>query len=155
MAFDIELMYNNEPMNKIKKTPSTIQTVSGVLRDESSVVDPVILIETSNPIAANYAYISEFSRYYYIRNWEAVRNGLWRCTMHTDVLKTFSEGILGSPCVVAKSTNRFNLFLNDGQYKCYQDEYVSVQKFPHGFNDEQDTYILIILGEKTQTPPES
>ena len=161
MAFDIELMYNNEPMNKISKTPQTITTVSGVLRDESSVVDPVILIETSNPVkfnisdltASNYAYISEFSRYYYIRNWEAVRTGLWRCTMHTDVLKTFSEGILGSPCVVAKSTNRFNLFLNDGQYKCYQDEYVSVQKFPHGFNDEQDTYILIILGEKTQTPP--
>ena len=163
MAFQIQFYYNNEPMNKISKSlDGKLQfTCSGTLRDESSVVDPVILIEYQGsednltPVAANYAYINMFKRYYYIRNWEAVRNGLWRCTMHTDVLKTFSEGILGSPCVVAKSTNKFNLFLNDGQYKCYQDEYVSVQKFPHGFNDEQDTYILIILGEKTQTPPES
>lgn len=156
MAFDIDFHYNNEPMNKIKKTINSgtlLFTCSGVLRDESSVVDPVILIETTNPTAANYAYINEFSRYYYIRNWEAVRNGLWRCTMHCDVLKTFSEGILGSPCVVAKSSNRFNLFLNDSDYKCYQDEYVSVQTFPHGFQDHYNSYILILIGDKTDTPP--
>lgn len=156
MAFQIQFHYNNEPMNKISKTidGSTLQfTCSGTLRDESSVVEPVILIEHENPVAANYAYIASFNRYYYIRNWDAVRTGLWRCTMHTDVLKTFSEGILGSPCVVAKSSNRFNLNLNDGQYKCSQNEYVSVQKFPHGFDEQLDCYILIILGDKTQTPP--
>lgn len=152
MAFEIKLMYNNEPMNKISKTPQTISTVTGVLRDESSVVDPVILIETSNPIAANYAYIGSFSRYYFIRNWEAVRNGLWRCTMHTDVLKTFAEGILGSPCIVARSTSKKNYFLNDNMLLRQQNEYVFSQNFPSGFDLNNSRFILSLIGDRTQNP---
>lgn len=158
MAFDIQFQYNNEPMNKISKTPQDVgNPISGVLRDESSIVDPIILVELEemHVLSANYAYISEFHRWYYIRNWEAVRNGVWRVTMHTDVLKTFSEGILGSPCIVAKSSNRFNLMLNDGDYKCNQDIYVSTQKFPNGFDAGHGCYILTLLGEKTTTPPSS
>lgn len=150
MAFEIKLMYNNEPMNKISKTPQEIRTVSGVLRDESSIVDPIILIETANPIAANYAYIGEFNRYYFIRNWEAVRNGLWRCTMHTDVLKTFAEGILGSPCIVARSTSKKNYFLNDNMLLRQQNEYVFTQNFPSGFNLNNSRFILSLIGDRTQ-----
>ena len=153
MAFTIQLMYNNEPMNKITKSPVSVgDPISGTLRDESSIVDPVILLETANPKAANYAYIEEFSRYYYIRNWEAVRNGLWRCTMHCDVLKTFSEGILGSPCVVAKSSNRFNLYLNDTRYKVKQNDLISVEKFSNGFNIGNSEYVITMFGDRTQTP---
>lgn len=152
MAFEIKLMYNNEPMNKISKTPQEISTVTGVLRDESSVVDPVILIETSNPISANYAYIEAFSRYYFIRNWEAVRNGLWRCTMHTDVLKTFAQGILGSPCIVGRSTSKKNYFLNDNMLLRQQNEYVFSQNFPSGFNLNNSRFILALIGDRTQNP---
>lgn len=156
MAFDIDFHYNNEPMNKITKNigNNTKQfTCTGVLRDESSVVDPVILIEHTNPVSANYAYIAEFRRYYYIRNWEAVRSGLWRCTMHTDVLKTFSEGILGSPCVVSKSSNRFNLYLNDNDYKIKQNDLISTQVFPNGFDIGDIRFVLTLLGNRDQTGP--
>lgn len=156
MAFQIDFHYNNEPMNKITKNigNGTLQfSCSGVLRDESSVVDPVILIEYTNPVAANYAYIAEFRRYYYIRNWEAVRSGLWRCTMHTDVLKTFSEGILGSPCVVSKSSNRFNLYLNDNDYKIKQNDLISTQAFPNGFDIGNIRFVLTLLGNRDQTGP--
>ena len=68
MSFSIVFMYNNEPMNKIGKTPETKFTLEGTLKEESSIVDPVILIEKDNPIEANYAYIAEFERYYYIKD---------------------------------------------------------------------------------------
>lgn len=156
MAFQIDFHYNNEPMNKITKNigSNTLQfSCTGVLRDESSVVDPVILIEHANPVSANYAYIAEFRRYYYIRNWEAVRSGLWRCTMHTDVLKTFSEGILGSPCVVSKSSNRFNLYLNDNDYKIKQNDLISTQVFPNGFDIGNIRFVLTLLGNRDQHGP--
>lgn len=148
MSFNIVFMYNNEPMNKISKTPVEKFTLSGVLKEESSIVDPVILIEKDNPIEANYAYIAEFNRYYYIKDITSVRNGLWRITMHTDVLKTFSEGILNSPCIVAKSSSRFNLYLNDSDYKCLQDDIIMTKTFTSGFNLANSTFVAAILGDK-------
>lgn len=148
MSFPIVFMFNNEPMNKISKTPVEKFTLTGELRDESSIVDPVILIEKDNPIEANYAYIAEFNRYYYIKDITAVRTGLWRITMHTDVLKTFSEGILNSPCIVAKSSSRFNLYLNDSDYKCEQCDIVLTKKFPTGFNLANSMFVAAILGDK-------
>lgn len=151
--FQIQLIYNNEPMNKISKNvDNVINTLEGSLRDESSIVDPVIMIESENPITANYAFIPAFNRYYFIRNIEVVRTNLWRLTMHTDVLRTFSEGILGSPCIVAKSSNRFNMYLNDSNYKCFQNDYVSVQRFPSGFDYGDRCYVITIFGDKTLTP---
>ena len=148
MSFVIDFMYNNEPMNKISKTPQSVFQLTGTLRDESSVVDPIIMVEHSNPITANYAYIQEFSRYYYIKDIEAVRTGIWRITMHTDVLKTFSQGILNSPCIVAKSSSKFNLYLNDPDYKCQQNDVVMTQDFPTGFNLAESTYCALMFGDK-------
>lgn len=157
MSFDIKFMYNNEPMNKIGKTPVDKFTLSGVLKDESSIVDPVILVEKDDPLEANYAYIEAFHRYYYIKDITSVRNGVWRITMHTDVLKTFSEGILNSPCIVAKSSSKYNMYLNDADYKCLQDDIVMTKVFPHGFTpgNSGSRYSVCILGERTLVPPES
>ena len=148
MSFAIEFMYNNEPMNKISKTPTSLFTLTGDLKEESSIVDPVIIIESESPISANYAYIAEFNRYYYIRNIENVASKLWRITMHTDVLKTFSEGILNSPCIVAKSSSKFNLYLNDADYKCQQNDIVMSQVFPSGFNIAGSYYVITCLGDR-------
>mgnify|MGYP007133709515 CR=1 FL=1 len=148
MSFTIQFMYNNEPMNKITKSPSTVFSLTGTLRDESSIVDPVILVEYADPIDANYAYIEEFRRYYYITDITSVRTGLWRITMHTDVLKTFSEGILNSPCIVAKSSSRFNLYLNDSDYKCQQNDIVMTKNFPQVFNIAASYYVLSCLGDR-------
>lgn len=148
MSFVIDFMYNNEPMNKIQKTPQSLFQLTGTLKDESSIVDPVILVEKDDPISANYAYIAAFNRYYYIKNIEAVRNNLWRITMHTDVLKTFSEGILGSPCIVAKSSSRFNLYLNDENYKCQQNDIIMTKTFPQGFDIAGSYYVVTCLGDR-------
>ena len=148
MSFTIAFMYNNEPMNKINKSPEMKFTLTGNLVDECSIVDPVVLVEHENPIIANYAYIAEFNRYYYIKDITAVRTNLWRVTLHTDVLKTFSEGILNSPCIVSKSSSRFNLYLNDADYKCLQCDVVMSQTFPQGFDITGSYYVITCLGDK-------
>lgn len=163
MAFPIVFIYNNEPTNKITKNVSDEKfTVTGTLRDESSIVDPEVIIDYDDPTPANYAYIEAFHRYYFVKEITAyrsfkdennVQHNLWRVQMHTDVLKTFSQGILGSPCVVAKSSNKFNLYLNDNGYKLKQCDLVSVQRFPDGFDLSKSTFVLTLLGKRTQTPP--
>lgn len=157
MSFPVKFIYNNEPMNKISKSVNNeIMTLEGTLREESSIVDPVILVECSNPITANYAYIAAFNRYYFIRDISAFRSykdenenmhNLWRITMHTDVLKTFAEGILGSPCIVAKTGgNDFNLYLPDPNYKRQQNDRYGFVEFPNGFNYDNCSFFLTFFG---------
>lgn len=157
MSFPIRFIYNNEPMNKISKNVNnTIMTLDGTLRDESSIVDPVVMVECASPITANYAYIEAFHRYYYIKNIEAYRSyldenqnmhNLWRITMHTDVLKTFADGILGSPCIVAKTGgNDFNLYLPDPNYKRQQNDRTGMVVFPGGFDTDDAKFYVTIFG---------
>lgn len=146
---DIYLCYNNEPYNKISKAISTSGLMlQGTLRDETSIVDPEVLIEYNGVLTDyNYAQIADFRRFYFIRNIESVRQNLWRVSMHCDVLKTFSEGILGSPVIVERSSSKFNMMLNDPYYRVQQNPIVMTKVFPNGFDTSHASYVLALVGE--------
>lgn len=150
MSFSIVLMNNKDPYNKISKNPETVRSVSGTLKEETSIVDPVILIEFAGTLTdCNYAYIEEFSRYYFIKNIESFRTNLWKVELHCDVLKTFSEGILGSPCIVKRSSNRFNMYLNDPYYRTAQNPFIFTKNFPSGFDLSTASFVLGLVGTST------
>lgn len=145
MSFAIELMYNSDPLNKINKTPSNVITVIGELREETDIVNPAINIEYSGTLHnVNYMYIGTFHRYYFITKIESIRTGLWRVYGHCDVLKTYSEGILGAPCVVARNQNQYNLLLNDSYFKVYANPRLQVANFPNSFSGY--SYVLVMKG---------
>lgn len=149
MSFDVVFMHNTDPVNKITKTPSSVFTLTGTLKNECDITDPIIRVEHTSPLTANYAYIAEFSRYYYIRKITQYRTNLWEIEMHCDVLKTFSEGILGSPCIAAKSSSRFNLYINDDDYKCQQNDIIQSFEFPSGFDLANSRFYLMLTGQVT------
>lgn len=151
MSFSIQLMNNQEELNKISKNPAGVMTVTGSLREETSIIDPVITIEYSGTLTnVNYMYIPEFHRYYFITQIESVRTGLWRIYAHCDVLKTYAQGILGCDCVVARNQNNFNLHLNDAYFKVYSNPRVQVLNFPQKFSGE--SYVLVLKGCQHYSP---
>ena len=150
MSFAIVFMNNQQELNKISKSPSTVMTLIGTLREETDIVDPQINIEYSGTLTnTNYMYIAEFHRYYFITKIESVRTRLWRVYAHCDVLKTYSQAILGTECVVARSQNLYNLFLNDSAFKVYSNPRLQIAKFPNKFSGE--SYILAIKGAQAVT----
>ena len=145
MAFDITLMNNTDELNKINKTPATVMTLTGTLRDQTDIIDPEIMIEYDGVLTnVNYMYIQVFNRYYFIQKIESVRNKLWKITAHCDVLKTYAEGILNTECVVARSETRYNMLLNDSMYKVTANPRLQIAKFPQKF--EGESYVLIMSG---------
>lgn len=145
MAFDIVLMNNTEELNKINKSPTTVRTLTGTLREQTDIVDPEILIEFDGILTdCNYMYIQALSRYYFITKIESVRTKLWKIYAHCDVLKTYAEGILNTTAVVGRSENRYNLFLNDSMYKAYSNPRLQIANFPNKFQGE--SYVLIMNG---------
>lgn len=145
MSFSISLMNNRDPLNKISKSPSTVMTLTGTLRDEADIVNPVILIEYDGTLVnCNYMHIATLNRYYFITKIESVRTGLWRVYGHCDVLKTYSSAILGTECVVARSESDYNLYLNDSCFKVYSNPRLSVINFPQKFSGK--SYVLVMKG---------
>lgn len=150
MSFSIVFMNNQQELNKISKSPATVMTLTGTLREQTDIVDPQINVEYSGTLTnTNYMYIAEFHRYYFITKIESVRTGLWRVYGHCDVLKTYSQAILGTTCVVARSENLYNLYLNDSAFKVYSNPRLQIAKFPNKFSGE--SYILAIKGAQAVT----
>lgn len=148
MSFSVDLKLNTEPYNKITKNPTTVFTATGELKDGCSLMDPVILIASDTaPTGINYAYIAEFGRYYFIKNIDAYRTGLWSIDMHCDVLKTYSAAILSSPAVVARSSSNFNMLMNDDHYYTQENPHIFTKAFPSGFDTSADSYILALIGQ--------
>lgn len=143
------LLYNTaSPRNKVIKDKSLVTTLTGSLKDGSSITDPVILVESATLPAANYAFIEAFqSRYYFIKDIRNVNNALWEISMHVDVLMSFSASVLTSPCIVAKTaSDKYNLYLPDPNFKCQQNDRYGMVSFPSGFDADNAYFYLTLFG---------
>lgn len=120
--------------------------ISGTLRDDCSIVDPVITIQSVtgfNLASCNYAYITEFGRYYYITN--IVCTGkLYELHMHVDVLMSFKSQIRGNSAVISRNQGVYNLYLQDGVFKTEAFPHYQIMKFPSGFSGYH--YIFSVAG---------
>ena len=140
----IKLYKNYSDNNVLDKNISQSGTdITGTLRSDCSVVDPIIAIEGLPDIGVNYAYISEFGRYYYINN-IVCKGKLFELHMHVDVLKTYASGIRGNNAVIARQQNEYNLYLQDGVFKTEAYPHYEIRKFPSGFTQEE--FVLCVAG---------
>lgn len=143
---DITLYVNSDPKNKINKTPSAISNISGVLRDQCNTTDPVIMIEGSSIPSANYMYIPDFNRYYFITNIKNVRNGLWEITAHVDVLMSYAAQIMAQNVILldTSATGANNYVQNDVYVRSVKSK-TDILNFPSGLSEDGD-FILITAG---------
>lgn len=142
----IEFCNNSSPVNAVYKTTDLVISLTGTLREESSIINPVITVSGIDDYVSsiNYAYIPEFARYYFVTNIESVRNGLWRVSMHVDVLYTYSEDILSNYAIIERNENEYDLHLNDGLFQTQQNPRIAQYPFPSGFNTWN--FVLAVAG---------
>lgn len=134
---------------KINKVlPAASLDLNGTLKEDCNMLEPSVIIQNATVPDVNYAYIEAFNRYYYVAPPVCLNTNVWRLDMHVDVLKTYASGVMTAPCIVAKSQDTFNLYLNDNNYKCYQDPWIFSERFPQGFNTELAHFVVTLFGEK-------
>ena len=120
--------------------------VTGTLREDCSIIDPVIKMSAIGTylLESNYAYITEFGRYYYITNIVCVGD-LFEVQMHVDVLMSFKSGIRSNNAVVSRQEKQYNLYLQDGVFKEQANPHYEIKKFPSGFTSFN--FILAVSGD--------
>lgn len=158
--FDIVFYQNSSPDNCINKNLSNPITLTGELKEESSIISPSITIQRDERIFNyNYCYIEKFHRYYSIKN-IINRNPFFEIVMSVDVLETYKNDILESTQIIGRQENEFNLNLIDDEIPRYCEDYIDILKFGETpFNTSVTTetvnteynYILIASGKKILT----
>lgn len=146
MSFTIDLMVNHSSKKQFDKDISLIGSVTGILREGTSIIDPVIKIECniSNYTKCNYMHIPEFGRYYFVNNISSILNDIVEFSCHVDVLSSFKDEIRTNSAIIRRQENNWNLYLNDGTFKVYQNPMVLTKAFPSGFSKQE--FILAVAG---------
>ena len=146
MSFNIVIKRNNSENNKVTKDTTTITTLTGTLKENTSIINPVILTEISmeNIKDANYMTISQFDRSYFITDIKSIRNGIVEIYGHVDVLSTYANQIKLSKAIIKRQEVSWNLYLNDGSFRIYQNPVVATKSFPSGFTTQE--IVLAIAG---------
>jgi hypothetical protein len=144
----IQLYRNISTAERVNKSITAVgSALTGTIKEESSIIDPVITIAAQNLPDANYLYITEFKRYYYINNIVCDYDGMFQIEAHVDVLMSNAATIRHQRAVVAKQQYRYNLYLNDPDYRTYSDPWIITREFPSGFSDP--CYLLTLRGGHT------
>ena len=107
--------YTIEKKINSMKLPTGGTSKNIFLKDPTSLSEPSILLETSNPTAYNYCYIPSFSRYYWITDWIS-DHGMWIANCSVDVLTSFRSEILDSYQYVTRNQALYDLDVPDSVY---------------------------------------
>ncbi len=91
-------------------------TFSINLKDLTSIIRPVIRLNTSNPTAYNYCYVAAFGRYYFVSDWVSETNNIWSATLIIDVLASWRTTILNSSQFVLRSASETDSDIVDMMY---------------------------------------
>lgn len=115
---DIALYNCTAPVNMLDKSGFLTGTASytgAVARQNVSMIRPVLKLEEScaNIAASNYAYITDFGRYYQIIDKRADENGLFTVTLEVDVLMSYCSDIKQLRGIVKRQKDNYDMYLND------------------------------------------
>lgn len=147
---NVTFYINNSDDLKVRKSLTTIKTISCVLKDNSTVKNPVILLgkeSLSNWARINYMYIDIFDRYYFIEpDSKAITGEMIEIVGRRDVLQSNANAIGNITCVVTRQENLYNMFYQDPELQIRAQKtfiYKSVGSLPN-----VKTYLLTVDGGK-------
>ena len=147
MAFTISLFKTDSENNRVVKVLTDEKQLSGELRNQTSVLNPTIRIESADNISGyNYCYISEFGRYYYITDIVSVRTNCWVVSLRCDVLMSYKDEIQ-SMNVILNNTQETGIsnYLASPNWVNLVKTKTDIKVFPSGLS-EQGEFILITAG---------
>ena len=148
MSFSVALQRNDSEPNRVVKNVTTLGTMTGALKDGTSIINPVIIFQAgiADLKACNYMTIADFNRSYFVTDVRSIRDQLVEVHAHTDVLTSWHTTLGECRCIVSKNERPegYNLLLNDGTLKTYAYDKKATIPFPQGFSGY--TYILAVAG---------
>lgn len=119
------------------------ENVSVVLKDDTNVLSPTLITSQNISHTFNYIYISDFNRYYYVKNITYSQQRFYiECAV--DVLMSFNSEIKDLNVIANRSSSYYNVYQKDDTIPFENRNVISTQNFPSGFNSQ--ALILAVNG---------
>lgn len=114
-TFKIELYQCSCEQNRVNKTEylTSVGSLIGVLRDEASMSEMSITIQSKSLPIFNYCYIGVFNRYYFVTEITSVNYGLWEISLSIDVLMSYKNALLQCKGFIDRNENTNNPYIVD------------------------------------------
>lgn len=147
MAHSIQLYNTADDPRVVGKSKSAVGGAHSItLKDGCSIDEPTVSLTISaSAIAnANYAYIGDFGRYYWIRDRKSLINGVVELLLESDPWESFASQLRGCPATIVRNENRANGYLLDNAYQTLAYNTVVTRQFPLGLWSE--SMILMTVG---------
>lgn len=110
----LNLYQNNSEPDIVDKNITLAASVSGTMRDSTSIINPTFRIEGDVTVSAiNYIQCPDLGRYYFVSDVISVRNNCWDLICHVDVLSTWKTELRRLSAIIARQENLYNLYLDD------------------------------------------
>lgn len=113
------IFYNNTSDPRVlSKTLTQVSTASITLKDTTNMIHPKIIMSASYaPNKANYCYIPNLKRYYFIRYMQFIPGKLAELILDVDPFMSFATEIKAIPVIADRSTSNGYKELVDGAIK--------------------------------------
>lgn len=107
------LYVNSSDERYVNKSLSTIGEYNIVFKSDENSIRPTLKISDSNiPETANYVYLSELNRYFYIRNKRYSKQCIYlECEL--DPLMSFRSQLANMEAIISRNERLYNLYLSD------------------------------------------
>lgn len=144
--FDILLQQNKSDSRYINKIITLITSLTGELKNQSSLLTPIFVIQPSSSeiVSCNYFTIPVWNRSYFVTDIISITNDLVEIHGKVDVLTSFSNEILELECIIERQESLYNLYLPDGDFRIEGRPSVTSLRFPGG--PTRNTLTLIATG---------
>lgn len=148
------IFYNNKSDKiVVNKELEKILEEDCLFKADNSLQTPVITVKIDNSLIRNinYIVIPDLARKYFVTDIKSKSGGMWEFHCKTDVLSTFFPEISNNDAIINRQEGNWNLFLNDNNFKCYQNPHIIQREFPNGFTTNSTNFILLVAGQPKQS----
>lgn len=134
----------------VNKTINNIGEYTIVFKSDEDSIRPTLKISDSNiPETANYVYLSELNRYYYIRKKRFSKQCIYlECEL--DPLMSFRSQLGSMEAIISRNERLYNLYLNDEKMEMLNYPYYQTLNMKcvegHPFSMQTNQILLSLVG---------
>lgn len=134
---ELRLYKTLDSENVINKNLTLIHTMNIKMKNTVSRTNPILILSKVNGLdyfQCNYCFLSEFNRYYFIRDIEVMSNKTYRLQLEVDVLESFKEDILNSVAEVRRGIKKGDYYLTNPKVETLREIDIYSSKVTLGTN---------------------
>lgn len=140
----LDTYVNKSDDYRLNKNLTTVATdISIQIKDDTEIINPVLILSRNVNVDFNYCYIHQLHRYYFVRGVTHSQNRIY-VNLEVDALMSFKSEINNLEVIANRSSSRYNTYQCDSEIPFENRNIISTQPFSGGFNGQ--SLILAVNG---------